>query len=398
MPHRPTDPPTLTRRDELALSAAGLCLIGACYGLARFAYGLFVPSFRAEFSLDATATGIIASGGYVVYCVAVLAASVLTPRLGGRAVAVAAGAFATAGTVTIALAASTPLLVLGVLLGGASTGLVSPALAHAVAHRVTSVRQGRVQTVVNAGTGLGVAIAGPIALLTRDEWREAWLSFAILASLATLWAAVRVPGDRGDGPSGGLLPRPFFPPGSLSLTVAAALAGAGSAAVWTFGRDLMVADGLGEQESTVAWILLGALGVLGAGAGDLAARLGLPAAWSGSTLLLASATALLAVAPGRLATASVAAASFGAAYIAVTGLLLVWATRVHPTSPAAGVGWAFLVLALGQAAGSSALGALAEAFDARTAFVVAALAGVAAAVVRPSAGVSRDAPPRRTTG
>ncbi|MFH7324579.1 MFS transporter [Aeromicrobium sp. JJY06] len=388
----------MTRREELALSAAGLCLIGACYGLARFAYGLFVPSFRDEFSLDATATGVIASGGYVVYCVAVLAASVLTPRLGARGVAVTAGAFATAGTLTIALAGSTPALVLGVLLGGASTGLVSPALAHAVAHRVASERQGRVQTVVNAGTGVGVAIAGPIALLTRDEWREAWLSFAILASLATLWAAVRVPGDRGDAPPTGLLPRPFFPPGSLHLTVAAVLAGAASAAVWTFGRDLMVAEGLDEQGSTVAWILLGALGVLGAGAGDLAARLGIPAAWSGATLLLAGATALLAVAPGRLATASVAAASFGAAYIAVTGLLLVWATRVHPRSPAAGVGWAFLVLALGQAAGSSALGAVDEASDARTTFVVAALAAVVAAMVRPTARVSPDAPPRRTRG
>lgn len=388
----------MTRREELSLSAAGLCLIGACYGLARFAYGLFVPSFRSEFSLDATATGVIASGGYVVYCVAVLAASVLTPRLGGRAVAVAAGVLATAGTLTIALAGGTPALVLGVLLGGASTGLVSPALAHAVAYRVVSERQGRVQTVVNAGTGVGVAIAGPIALLTRDEWREAWLSFAILASLATLWAAVRVPGDRGDERSDGLLPRPFFPAGSLPLTVAAAVAGAASAAVWTFGRDLMVADGLDEQGSTVAWILLGALGVLGAGAGDLAARRGLPSAWSGTTLLLAGATALLAFAPGRLATASVAAASFGAAYIAVTGLLLVWATRVHPRNPAAGVGWAFLVLALGQAAGSSALGAVAEASDARSAFVVAALAAVAAAMVRPTAGISPDAPPRRTRG
>lgn len=357
-----------------------------------------MPSFRAEFSLDATTTGIIASGGYVVYCVAVLAASVLTPRRGGRAVAVAAGSFATAGMLAIALAGSTPALVLGVLLGGASTGLVSPALAHAVAHRVASERQGRVQTVVNAGTGLGVAIAGPIALLTRDEWREAWLSFAILASLATLWAAVRVPGDRSKDPAGGLLPRPLFPPGSSRLTVAAALAGAASAAVWTFGRDLMVAEGLGEQGSTVAWILLGTLGVLGAGAGDLAARRGLPAAWSGATLLLAGATALLALAPGRLVPAAVAAASFGAAYIAVTGLLLVWATRVHPGSPAAGVGWAFLVLALGQAAGSSALGAVAEAADARTAFVVAALGAVAAAVVRPAVAVSPDAPPRRRRG
>ena len=39
----------------------------------------------------------------------------------------------------------------------------------------------------------------------------------------------------------------------------------------------------------------------------------------------------------------------GAAYIALTGVLLVWATRLHPTQPSTGVGIVFLALAVGQA-------------------------------------------------
>ncbi|WP_286928374.1 MULTISPECIES: MFS transporter [Aeromicrobium] len=374
-----------SHRDELALSAAGLCLIGACYGLARFAYGLFVPAFRDEFTLGAAAAGTIAAGGYAVYCVAILASSTLTPRLGGRAVAVAAGALATAGTLTVALAPSTPALVLGVLLGGASTGVVSPALAHAVARTVARERQARTQTVVNAGTGVGVAVAGPIALLTQEEWRGAWLAFALLSALATLGAAVGVPhGERRRAGRYPLLPRPLFPTGSVRLTVAAALTGVASAAVWTFGRDLLVTDGhLGEQASTIAWILLGAFGVLGAAGGDLTERFGLRAAWTATALVLAGATAVVAAWPGSLLAACFALAAFGAAYIAASGLLLLWGTRVHPRIPAAGVGWGFLVLALGQAVGAAALGTLADASSTRLAFAAAAALGVAAAAVRP---------------
>ena len=52
----------LTPRATVALTAAGASLIAACYGLARFAYGLFLPAFREAFALDAATAGLIASG------------------------------------------------------------------------------------------------------------------------------------------------------------------------------------------------------------------------------------------------------------------------------------------------------------------------------------------------
>lgn len=377
-------PTTLSRRDEVVLSVAGLCLIGACYGLARFAYGLFVPSFRESFALGPTTAGVIAAGGYVVYCVAILATSALTPRWGGRSMAGAAGGFATAGTLAVALAPNGAVLVVGVLLGGASTGLVSPALAHAVARSVDPSRQGRTQTVINAGTGVGVAIAGPVALLTHEHWRVAWLVFAALSAAATVWALLAIPEGGTDRARVSVLPRPLLPPGGVRLTTSALLAGTGSAAVWTFGRDLMTSEGLGGQASTVAWILLGLFGVVGAVAGDLASRIGLASAWTASAGLLAAATATMALAAGSLVPTSVASAAFGAAYIAMSGLLLLWGAQVHERTPAAGVGWAFLMLALGQAAGAAALGAVAGATSAPSAFGLAAIVAAFAAAVRPS--------------
>ena len=146
-----------------------------------------------------------------------------------------------------------------------------------------------------------------------------------------------------------------------------------------------VCYGGGTRPTTarLAWVLLGVLGVLGAAAGDLEARLGPARAWTTTTVALAGATAVLALAPGTPALTHPAAAVFGGSYIAMSGLLLLGGTRVYSDEPSAGVGIAFLVLALGQAAGSLALGALASGTGLRTAVLVAAGVGLLGALAPP---------------
>ncbi len=128
--------PTLSPTRTIGLAGAGLSLIAVCYGLARFAYGLFVPEFRESFTLTAGQTGLIAAAGYASYCVGVVAATTGTPRLGARAVAVAAGSLATAGTALIAVAPTAVVLAAGVTIAGVGTGVASPPLGHAIALRV----------------------------------------------------------------------------------------------------------------------------------------------------------------------------------------------------------------------------------------------------------------------
>lgn len=378
-------------RGILALTGAGLSLIAVSYGLARFGYGLFVPVFRSEFALDAATTGAIAAGSYVSYCVAVIIASTLTPRFGGRALAVAAGVVATVGVAMIAAAPDGRMLAAAVILAGASAGVASPPLAHAVAAAVPDEKRDRTQTVINAGTGVGVALAGPVALLTQQEWRIAWGVFAAVAAVATVWVAFAVPSSRADrtGPSAPsrppLLPQPLLPPGSGRLIAAAALTGAASAGIWTFGRDVLVGPGgMGEQESTIAWILLGVFGLLGAVAGDAVRRMGIRRAWVVTVLVMGGAIAAFAAFPGSIALAWLSSAAFGATYIALSGLLLVWGTQVYPEQAAAGVGLAFLVIALGQAAGAPLIGVLINVSGAQWALAAAALLAVVAAFILPA--------------
>ncbi|WP_236725371.1 MFS transporter [Amycolatopsis orientalis] len=258
---------------ELTLTAAGLSLIAVSYGLARYAYGLFAPALRAEFDLDGGTLGTIAAGSYVAYCLAVIASTAVTARWGARTGALAAGTAATAGTALIAAAPNAAFLAVGVVLAGASTGLASPSLADAVSRVVRANRRDRAQSVVNAGTGLGVLVSGPVSLLAVGDWRLAWWAFAAASALVTAWIARVVPPVR-ERREGGL-PVPLFPPSTRRLLPAAATLGLASAAIWTFGRDIAVSvGGLGETESTVVWIVLGAVGLAGAFTAELTSRAG----------------------------------------------------------------------------------------------------------------------------
>lgn len=369
-----------SRRAVVGLAAAGMSLIAVCYGLARFAFGLFVPAFRAEFGLDATAAGAMASAGYVGYCVAVVVAAAATTRWGPRPVAVLAGVCAAAGTALVAVAPSTAVLACGVVLAGSSTGLASPPLARAVAQVAPAAHEPRLQTVVNAGTGLGVLVSGPVALVVADDWRVGWAAFAAVALVVTLAVGRAVP--RG-APAPADRTGARAPAGIGRPLLAAALLGVGSAAVWTFGKDV-VTSGAGGVVATVMWIALGAAGLLGAFAGEATVRLGLARSWSCAVVLLAAATAALALLPDVPAAAVTAGAVFGAVYIALTGLLLLWGARVDTERPVRGVGAVFLLIAAGQALGAPLLGVVADAVTTAGAFVVAAAVLVLGALVRPA--------------
>jgi hypothetical protein len=62
------------------LVAPGLGMIAVTYGLARFAYGLFLPEMREAFDLSESILGLIGAGSYAGYCVTILIALMFTSR------------------------------------------------------------------------------------------------------------------------------------------------------------------------------------------------------------------------------------------------------------------------------------------------------------------------------
>jgi fucose permease len=84
------------------LVAPGLGMIAVTYGLARFAYGLFLPEMREVFDLSESVLGLIGADSYAGYCVTILIALMFTSRTGPRFMAVAAGVVAVVGMASVA--------------------------------------------------------------------------------------------------------------------------------------------------------------------------------------------------------------------------------------------------------------------------------------------------------
>jgi predicted MFS family arabinose efflux permease len=398
------------RREEgiAWLVAPGLSLIAVTYGLARFAYGLFLPEMREAFDLSPSLLGAIGAGSYLAYGVAVVVSLVYTSRAGPRLMAVAAGAAAVAGMAAVAAAPAAWVLALGILVAGASTGLASPPMAEAVARSIRKGLQDRANALVNSGTGVGVALSGPAALVLSGQWRIAWAAFALVGLAVLAWNAAAMPpkaatgreeygsgesdGEAGGAAGGSGRTRPSFSylagararPRSVPLFAAAFGLGFASAAYWTFSRDLVVqAGGLGQTGSTLFWTVIGISGLAGGAAGDLVGRFGLATVLRAALVSMAASMALLAAAPGVLPLAYASAALFGSTYILLTGVVLVWSVGVFPELPSAGLGAGFLLIAVGQAAGAPAAGALAGATSQAVAFFSFAGVAVLSALARP---------------
>ncbi len=141
--------------------------------------------------------------------------------------------------------------------------------------------------------------------------------------------------------------------------------------------------GASSLVSTSMWTVLGAAGVVGALGGDLAAHVGLARSWTTGMAVMAAATVLLVLLPGNSAAVFAAAAVFGASYIILTALVLLWSTRLYPARAAAGVGLGFLAIALGQAIGAPLAGLLTDVTGAAAAFLTCAGLGLLGSLVRP---------------
>jgi predicted MFS family arabinose efflux permease len=365
--------------------SAGAGLIAVSYGLARYGYGLLLPDMRAAFGLSSAALGLIASTAYASYLIAVALAGGLAARLGPRLVVVAGGGLAIAGMIAIALAQSGAALAAGVFVAGGSGGLVFPPFADVVAERVPRLRRSRAMATISSGTGWGVLVAAPLALLAGDRWRMAWLTFTALAVLATLWAARTVPSARGVTRMHGherLRASWFVCSRSGSLLAGALLVGLAASVYWTFAVDLADQAGLGRDGARLLLGVVGGASIAGSLGGDVVERLGGRVALVVCALSMATALALLASTagwPGAL----LSAAAFGAAYNLIVALQAIWSARVYADRPAVGLGAVLFVLSVGLLAGPPLAGALADRVSLSAAFYAAAALCAATALLAP---------------
>ena len=376
---------------ESTLVLAGTGLIAATYGLVRLAYGLFLPDVSASLGLAPDTAGQVSSCASLAYCLAAVGGLVAADR--PRRLVLAAVVTAVSGSVAMALAPGVATFAVGAVVGSAGAGFASPGLVGLVERNVTRTRRAQAQSVVNAGTGPGLVGAAALALLLLPDWR---LGLA-LGGAITLVAGIAVLRlDRSSGTSGsGSSRRPLTASAVRRLLVpalGALLLGAASAAVWTYGRTLLVSAGAGALGSSLAWTALGLGGTVTVATARRLSAVSPPRAWLLSTTTVASATVTLGLGARHLPVSLVACAVFGWGFVAASSALISWCVLVTPQGAAAGTSVLFVMLVLGQAVGSSAVGASS---DLRTAFVLAAVVAVLAAACGALPGRPADVPGTR---
>lgn len=374
------------------LSATGFALFGAAliaisYGLARFAFGLFVPQIRDELVLSPLAIGVIGALPLISFVAATLVAPFAADRFGARATAVLSGAFGVGGLALISQASSALSLGAGVIACGICTGLMMPALTAAMQALVKRSVHGRVSSVMNAGTSIGVMVAVPAVVFLAGAWRLAYVSFAVLAAVGLVAAWLLLPSVSPVVPASAALPTPISAAQwsrLFRLSVFAFVMGFISAAYWLFAPDLAVTLGaLPAGQSGLLWLGVGLAGLGGAIVADLADRNNPPITHALMLMMLAASLTLLAASPGELVLAAFSALVFGMAYMSLTGLYLMTGIRLLSGRMSMGPVLPFIAVALGQAAGSPVVGALVDAVGYADAFSTFAVIGIVVAMLSP---------------
>lgn len=369
------------------LVLAAFALTALSYGLARFAYGLLLPQIRQDLALSVSAAGWIGGSAFAAYCVGIVATFVCNGKVSPRGLTVMAGAAAALGMGLIVLASSGLTLGCGVALAGLSTGLTSPPLASAVAARLDDADRPRANGFINAGTAAGIVFSGLAAILAAGQWRQLYALFALIGIGVTIWLWFalprRVERDVAQNFSLAMLRRP----GVLPLCASAFLMGLASTAIWTFGADILRSEaGFSDQSIAWAWIVLGAAGISGCMTGVFTGRFGVVRIQHLALAGIALGTLGLSAASISAGSGLVAMCLFGAAYIVSSGVYLLQGIRLFPDRPDLGLGIPFLVLALGQTAGTPVFGAVLEAAGVIVALCIFAAAACAAMVLCPRDG------------
>jgi predicted MFS family arabinose efflux permease len=368
------------------LTAAGFVATAVAFGPARMGFGLFLPAFRAEFALTTSTAGLIASGGFLAFLLALVASAWLGRRHGERVPVIVGAAAASVGFVAVAGAGGPGLLALGIALSGASAGLCWAPFNDAAERVLPDAARAGALSVISTGTTFGVVVAAGLAFAVAEGalgWRAAWLGFALGGLVLAGLALAGLPSSRrGRHPARDAieqvvltaLPAVADPqPAGARLTRRAAMPlyatalcyGVANAVFLSFAADRVVtAGGLAglpdEAASTVIFLAYGICGVVGLATGRIEARTGLAPLLCAIFAAAALSLVLIAAAPTSWIAVVVAAGLHGVAVMMVSAVFSFWSLRLFPGYGTLG----FTATLLGVAAGSvvgPALGGFLEA-------------------------------------
>lgn len=276
------------------IAFCGFLTLFCCLGLARFAYGMLLPSMRAGLGLAYDQMGFISTGNFSGYLLSVALAPLAIRHFRPRATIVfgllliAACMFGISRADTFA-----KVLILYTLIGCGSGFANIPAMV-LVAHWFRRQRRGRAAGAMIMGNGSAIVFAGYVVpILTEmhggNGWRSGWLMIGLISLAIALVVGVLVRNDPSEmhlEPVGKAAPvrpdelagRPEVRGGKiiLLLGIVYAIFGATYVIYGTFIVTTMVDEfAFSEARAGFFWSWVGLLSIFsGIGFGSLSDRIG----------------------------------------------------------------------------------------------------------------------------
>lgn len=325
-----------------------IAMTSVTYGFGRYAYGLFLPSLRVEFSASTAQLGLIASANAATYLVSTVLASAYAIYFRPTSMMVLACAVAIAGLLTAGLATSIEGVVFGIVLAGVGGGILSPALFEALEAWLPEEWKVKAIGAVSAGATPGMVITALAAYGAADAWRLAWIMMGLVGLAVAVVSFVMLPNVAlhrdAKGPKVPLEVSLFIQSRNYILYFTLLVYGLVFSVYLTFAVDLLNSVGqLSTLQGQLFWAALGAAGLPAVASGFVITAIGLPLFLRLTFLLCATAYALVALAPSSLFVVLLSSLLFGYTSIAIGSGLLVWSLRIFKDRPSIGSGVVFFL-------------------------------------------------------
>ncbi|WP_051688329.1 MFS transporter [Desulfofalx alkaliphila] len=209
----------------------GILVVCGALGLARFGFGMILPSMQQGLGLSHDQTGFIASANMFGYFISALVAGLLASRFGPRIVCAVGLVWVALAMALTGLANDVYTAALARFLTGAGSAGANVAIMGLAAAWFASNRRGMAMGFLVGGSGLGIAITGltvPLVngIFLEAGWRYNWFLLGIIAMLMAIlaWFILRNnPSEKQLTPIGGLpdineINPKDASPGDLSIT------------------------------------------------------------------------------------------------------------------------------------------------------------------------------------
>ncbi len=188
----------------------GTLTIAACLGLARFAFGMLLPSMSVALGMTYGEMGFLGTGNFAGYLAAVAASPFLLRRITPRLLIASALVLISVCMFGISVGGSYSAVLVLYTFVGIGSGLANIPLMVLVSYWFRRQRRGRAAGLMVIGSGFAIIFSGFLipalnARFGESGWRASWIVLGLIVLAIAAVAAVLIrndPADKGLEPAG----------------------------------------------------------------------------------------------------------------------------------------------------------------------------------------------------